>query len=95
MQKQLRHRAPIARVGRRCRHGFPQALFGMAATWRDKGTVHHGLCRLSCPLLVEAVDKWENERGGVELFSAALRAEPTLRDAFAETHRATAARGGA
>ena len=91
-EKQLRHRAPIARVGHRCRHGFPKAfVFDVAATWRNKGTVHHGLCRLSCPLLVAAVDEWENEHGGVEHFSSALRADPSLRNAFAETHRATAA----
>ena len=44
-----------------CKHGFPQA-FGFHPTNGKK--LVSGLFRLSCPLLVQQIDEWEN-RGGV------------------------------
>ncbi|CAM9939242.1 unnamed protein product, partial [Sphacelaria rigidula] len=61
-ERQLRHRAEHAMaVSPPCRHGFPQAF-----AYHPVGhKISSGLFRLSCPLLVKAIDKLE-EDGGLE-----------------------------
>jgi hypothetical protein len=45
----------------RCQHGFPQAF----VFHPSKTTFNSGLFRLSCPLLVKAVDEYEAQGGCV------------------------------
>lgn len=58
----------ILGVGMRCKHGHPQAFAFdpvRRAPWafgtERKSKLESGLFRLSCPLLVKAVDEWEAE----------------------------------
>ena len=78
-------------VGRRCRHGFPQAFaFDVPDTWNSNGAVNSGLCRLSCPLLVRAVDEREAQ-AGVKKMNAELAERTEWRAAFRATNSAVAA----
>lgn len=69
IERQLGHPVDnIAGVGLRCKHGHPQA-FAFDPTgrnaWRGSGQrrskLESGMFRLSCPLLVRAIDEWESE----------------------------------
>ena len=75
---QLGHPATIAGVAKTtfCRHGHPQAF--MYYPGRDAAGSHFntGLCRLSCPWLVQAVDQWEKQ-GAVRRLSEELLLDPT------------------
>ena len=53
-----------------CKHGHAQA-FGLHPTNGIKPV--SGMFRLTCPLLVQAIDKWENEHAGVRVMSDWLR----------------------
>ena len=89
-ERQLRHSVRIGGVGRRCRHGFPQAFaFDMVDTYRSTGAVNSGLCRLSCPLLVRAIDEWEAD-AGVRAFNMQLAARADWRADFRATNTAVA-----
>jgi len=66
LERQLGYRPYPLAVGARCVHGHPQAF-----VWDPLARFHggrarrapldSGLFRLSCPLLVQAVDRWEAE----------------------------------
>eukprot|EP00591_Stephanopyxis_turris_P001573 CAMPEP_0195512702 /NCGR_PEP_ID=MMETSP0794_2-20130614/4572_1 /TAXON_ID=515487 /ORGANISM="Stephanopyxis turris, Strain CCMP 815" /LENGTH=286 /DNA_ID=CAMNT_0040640549 /DNA_START=135 /DNA_END=995 /DNA_ORIENTATION=- len=84
--RQLQHGVQAFAVGCRCTHGFPQA-FGFHPIERK---VSSGLFRLSCPLLVKAIDEWERQ-GGVREMSDLVRASPDLREDFEKTLQRTAA----
>lgn len=74
-ERQLRHKAGItAGVSPPCRHGFPQA-FGFDPCGFK---ISSGLFRLSCPLLVQAIDRLEDE-GGIEDINASLATDEELR----------------
>lgn len=75
-ERQLRHKAgTTAGVSPPCRHGFPQA-FGFDPCGYKTSS---GLFRLSCPLLVQAIDSLEDE-GGIEHMNARLDVEEDLRE---------------
>uniref|UniRef100_A0A7S2HF12 DUF501 domain-containing protein n=1 Tax=Helicotheca tamesis TaxID=374047 RepID=A0A7S2HF12_9STRA len=80
--RQLEHSANIFFVGKRCKYGFPQA-FGFHPV---EHKVSSGLFRLSCPLLVKAIDEWEGE-GGVREMSDAARSSAEITADFEETNR--------
>lgn len=86
-ERQLEHKVQAFAVGQRCRHGFPQA-FGFHPILGKKVT--SGLFRLSCPLLVQAIDKWENE-GAVREMSDMVRASDAMSSNYVEANRRTAA----
>lgn len=74
-ERQLRHKAQVVGVSPRCRHGFPQAFVFDPVGYK----ISSGLFRLSCPLLVKAVDQLEAE-GGVETVNARLEEDQALRE---------------
>ena len=91
--RQLGHAVSMVAVGRRCRHGVPQAFVWNPSrrhTHRksgDKFPLEGGLFRLSCPLLVKAIDEWEAEGAVNEINSLAagtqtfeLQQRPLLAD---------------
>mmetsp|Transcript_14055 Transcript_14055/g.21469 ORF Transcript_14055/g.21469 Transcript_14055/m.21469 type:complete len:310 (-) Transcript_14055:26-955(-) len=86
-ERQLEHKVQAFAVGKKCRHGFPQA-FGFHPILGKKVT--SGLFRLSCPLLVQAVDEWENE-GAVREMSDMVRSSKELSVNYREVNRRTAA----
>jgi hypothetical protein len=69
----------------RCKHGFPQAFAFdplTRAPWMVNGAelprkskLESGLFRLSCPMLVRAIDEWEGE-GAVRAINDELREQP-------------------
>lgn len=61
----------------RCRHGFPRAFARQAVTSK----VSSGMLRLSCPLLVKAIDEWEAS-GGIEEMNTALKRDLSLKQSF-------------
>jgi len=75
--RQLGYRPTPLGVGARCRHGFPQAFVWDPLTQQEAARkemrkdmrmpVTSGLFRLTCPLLVKAIDEWEAEGAVVEL----------------------------
>ena len=83
-ERQLGHKmSNVIGCGARCKHGFAQAFaydpIGRApwlvngAELPRKTKLESGLFRLSCPLLVKAIDDWERE-GAVEAINAEVRA---------------------
>ena len=104
-ERQLGHRmSNIVGVGGRCKHGYPQAFaFDPIDRVKHKnGKWHHrksriegGMFRLSCPLLVKAVDEWEAQ-GAVREVNAEVEAsvagpQPDLVKMLDEAHAAHAA----
>lgn len=88
-ERQLGNRVNMLGVGMRCRHGCPQAfafdaLERPGAVYRGPGSrprtkprslpLEAGLFRLSCPLLVKAIDEWEAE-GAVKQLNAQVAAD--------------------
>lgn len=60
--RQLQVRAhSLHSAGRRCQHGFPQAFVmnPLRRAGEDRLPPEGGLFRLTCPLLVKAIDEWE------------------------------------
>ncbi|CAM9158528.1 unnamed protein product [Choristocarpus tenellus] len=76
-ERQLRHKTSAIAVSGHCRHGFPQA-FGFSPCGHK---ISSGLFRLSCPMLVQAIDSLESE-GGIEHINERLELEPDLREDF-------------
>ncbi|CAM9192842.1 unnamed protein product [Ectocarpus sp. 13 AM-2016] len=81
-ERQLRHKAGASSRSlgvspNPCRHGFPQAFAFDPCGHK----VSSGLFRLSCPLLVQAIDLLEDE-GGIEDVNARLASEEGLREDF-------------
>ncbi|CAM9959165.1 unnamed protein product [Ectocarpus sp. 4 AP-2014] len=81
-ERQLRHKAGASSRSmgvspNPCRHGFPQAFAFDPCGHK----VSSGLFRLSCPLLVQAIDLLEDE-GGIEDVNARLANEEGLREDF-------------
>ncbi|CAN0211412.1 unnamed protein product, partial [Ectocarpus sp. 8 AP-2014] len=79
-ERQLRHKAGASSRSmgvspNPCRHGFPQAFAFDPCGHK----VSSGLFRLSCPLLVQAIDLLEDE-GGIEDVNARLASEEGLRE---------------
>lgn len=75
-ERQLRHKAGTSvGVSPPCRHGFPQAFAFDPCGHK----VSSGLFRLSCPLLVQAIDQLEDE-GGIEEVNARLSTDEELRE---------------
>ena len=83
-KRQLGHKvSSVVGCGARCKHGFPQAFAYdpiSRAPWVVNGIVlprksklESGLFRLSCPLLVKAIDEWEAE-GAVQKLNDEIRA---------------------
>lgn len=75
LERQLGHRlSNVYGVGFRCKHGHPQAL-AYDPMQRPRQSENHkkripldsSLFRLSCPLLVKAVDEWEAEGAVAQL----------------------------
>lgn len=94
-------------VGMRCKHGCPQAfafdsMSRAGAVYRGPGSaprvkeralpIEAGLFRLTCPMLVNAIDEWERE-GAVRQLNAQVAADGTgaLPAALKEAHRKHAA----
>lgn len=74
-ERQLRHKAgDVVAVSPPCRHGFPQAFAFHPVGYK----ISSGLFRLSCPLLVKAIDKLE-EDGGLEDVNDQLEVDAELR----------------
>mmetsp|Transcript_10832 Transcript_10832/g.33362 ORF Transcript_10832/g.33362 Transcript_10832/m.33362 type:complete len:365 (+) Transcript_10832:171-1265(+) len=72
LERQLGYRPYPLAVGARCKHGFPQAfvwdpLSRQAAGRSKRVPVDSGLFRLTCPLLVKAIDEWEAEGAVAEM----------------------------
>eukprot|EP00301_Raphidiophrys_heterophryoidea_P005138 c12189_g3_i4.p1 GENE.c12189_g3_i4~~c12189_g3_i4.p1 ORF type:complete len:264 (-),score=45.60 c12189_g3_i4:35-826(-) len=76
----------VAGVGKRCRHGCPQA-FGWRLGCASGQKFQSALFRLSCPLLVQRLDEWESE-GGIEEINKLVEETPTLHAAFNRTNAA-------
>lgn len=75
-ERQLRHKAGTSvGVSPPCRHGFPQAFAFDPCGHK----VSSGLFRLSCPLLVQAIDQLEDE-GGIEDINTRLSTDEELRE---------------
>ena len=74
--------------GARCSHGFPQA-FVYSPFGSEKPNA--GGCRLSCPLLVQAVDELENGGGLREFRKQRLEPSHTWRTRLRDTNLAHAA----
>lgn len=97
-ERQLGHKiSNIVGIGQRCRHGFGQAFafdpLGRPRLAGRKSHLESGLFRLSCPLLVKAVDEWERE-GAVRLLNAELE-DPTNAGAAAGLEEAHAGHAAA
>ncbi|CAM9800828.1 unnamed protein product [Phaeothamnion confervicola] len=75
-ERQLAHKVDAFCVGQRCSHGFPQA-FGYTPVQK----FNTGIFRLSCPLLVQAIDKMERD-GGIDEVNARLATDFELRADF-------------
>lgn len=96
LQRQLGYTPHPLAVGARCRHGFPQAFVWDPLSRQEGGRakrvpVDSGLFRLTCPLLVKAIDEWEAE-GAVAALNqrvAAARDEggSTMHDQLVEANR--------
>jgi len=69
--------------GRHCKHGWPQALL---LDPLSSGIVND-LSRLTCPLLVEAIDHYERE-GGMDEFNARLAEDESSRTELREINQA-------
>lgn len=72
LERQIGYRPYPVGVGARCVHGFPQAfawdpLARQTGERSRRAPVDSGLFRLSCPLLVKAIDEWEAEGAVVNL----------------------------
>lgn len=75
-ERQLRHKAGTSvGVSPPCRHGFPQAFAFDPCGHK----ISSGLFRLSCPMLVQAIDQLEDE-GGIEDVNARLARDEELRE---------------
>ena len=104
IRRQVGHVAPdnICGVGLRCKHGFPQAfafdptgrnsIRYQKSTQRRRSKLESGMFRLSCPLLVKAVDEWEAE-GAVRLINEEVVASAELSSSSSSSD-AAAERGG-
>ena len=111
-ERQLEHEVNLLAVGRRCKHGCPQAfaydsLSRPGAMIGQKGghkarakprsvPLESHMFRLSCPLLVKAIDEWEREGAVHELNErVASDASGELAAALDHAHRGhSAARRG-
>jgi len=65
--------AKVLASGRRCRHGWPQALLFDPLTTRTVGDC----VRLTCPLLVSEIDKYERT-GAISAYNARLSEEEEM-----------------
>ncbi|CAE8696003.1 unnamed protein product [Polarella glacialis] len=75
--------------GRRCRHGWPQAIV-YDPLYRERPGKHFRLgdtTRLTCPLLVGAIDKME-KKGAMEAYNERLLRDPEWHGNFAEINEA-------
>jgi hypothetical protein len=111
-ERQLEHQVNLLAVGTRCKHGCPQAfaydsLSRPGAMKGQKGghkarvkprsiPLESHMFRLSCPLLVKAIDEWEREGAVHELNErVASDASGDLAAALNDAHRGhSAARRG-
>lgn len=88
-ERQLDHKVSdifaIDKVG--CRHGYPRAFIQYPV---GEKAMSSGMLRLSCPHLVKAVDKFEDE-GGIDEFNSQLNANMTLQSEFLAINNAWAA----
>jgi len=71
-----------------CRHGFPQA-FAMDPLPKATGRMNSGLLKLTCPLLVRAIDTLEDE-GFMEDLNKKLADSNQLQDSAIAAHNAHA-----
>lgn len=92
LQRQLGHNlSSVWAISPRCSHGFPQAFVWDPLRRHSSGKARRmhldsGLFRLSCPLLVQAIDEWEGE-GGVKAVNAEVRADEAMQEQLAHAHR--------
>ncbi|MEW6045217.1 MAG: DUF501 domain-containing protein [Bacillota bacterium] len=91
IRRQMGHRPRLALgVVRRCRYGYPQVLiFAPLQVAGDHVSPNSTLCWLSCPLLVQEMDRLEKQ-GEIERFEHLASADEELRSSIEEAHRATA-----
>ena len=91
-ERQLGHRmSNVIGVGHRCKHGFAQAFAfdpidraPWQGTMNRKSKLESGLFRLSCPLLVKAIDEWEAE-GAVKSINKEIIESGEVAEAAAES----------
>lgn len=77
-ERQLGHKVACEGVSRSmCRHGYPQAF----VFHPSRVAFNSGLFRLSCPVLVRAVDEYE-DAGGLEEFNYKLEKSPEMQAEF-------------
>ena len=93
IERQLEVRSHPVAIGPRCRHGAPQAFVLDPLNRYLNENVHggriileSGLFRLSCPLLVKAIDEWEAE-GAVEQLNSEIRSDARKMDELRRVHR--------
>jgi hypothetical protein len=92
LERQLGHNlSGVLGVSPRCSHGFPQAFVWDPLGRHSNGKARRmcldsGLFRLSCPLLVQAIDAWEGE-GAVNAINAEVRADEAMQAQLAQAHR--------
>jgi hypothetical protein len=67
----------------RCKYSYPQAFIRFPVGTR----ISSGMLRLSCPLLVKAIDEWEAD-GGIEYLNLQVSKNESLRNNFNETNLA-------
>ena len=92
-ERQLGHMAqPVVVPAARCQHGYPQAFAydllrkGPKHENRPNPSLTSGMFRLTCPLLVRAIDEWE-ARGAVAELNEEVRSDAALTDALTDAHR--------
>ncbi len=92
IERQLEQRSHPVAIGPRCRHGAPQAFvldpLGRYLNQNHSGRVilESGLFRLSCPLLVKAIDEWE-AKGAVVQLNSEIRSDARKMDELRRVHR--------
>jgi len=90
LRRQLGYTPHPLAVGARCRHGFPQAFVWDPLSRQEGGRakrvpVDSGLFRLTCPLLVKAIDEWEAE-GAVASLNQRVAAAQQAGDGTMHNH---------
>lgn len=92
LERQLGHKlSGVWAVSSHCDHGYPQAFVWDPLRRHSSGKARKmlldsGLIRLSCPLLVQAIDAWEGE-GAVNTLNAEVRADDSLLAHLTHAHR--------
>jgi len=91
IRKQLGDRGMPGKIGvaRRCCWGYPQAVVNAPLLVGPRLSVASTLTRLTCPLLVAAVNELEHEKQ-IERYDERVRRDPKLWRELEATHRSAA-----